>query len=128
MTEPAEFPRAFAAAFGSGQGREIASLFSEDGSFHSLTSQFLEGRKAIENGVAAEFSGLCQTARLVSGKTNLRMLGPGAAILHQRFVVSGLRDEGGQELPRLAALLTAVLVGREGGWQALTATFAVVDS
>ena len=41
--------------------------------------------------------------------------------------MTGLRDESGAELPRVAALLTAVLVAKGDGWQALTATFAVVE-
>lgn len=127
MTDPTEFSRAFALAFGSGQAKELAALFGEDAAFHSLTSQFLEGRPAIERGLSAEFAGMCRAARLVSGKTNLRKLGPGASILHQRFVVSGLQDEAGQELPRVVALLTAVLAATENGWQALTATFALVE-
>ena len=74
-----------------------------------------------------EFAGLSRMARLVTGKTALRPLGPGAAVLHQRFVVTGLRDASGAELPRIGALLTAVLVAKGEGWLALTATFAMVE-
>lgn len=126
MTETAAFARAFAAAFGAGDAGAMAGLFAEDAALHSLTGQFLQGRKAIATGLAAEFAGLCRQARLVSGKAGIRPMGPGAAILHQRFVVTGLRGEDGAELPRIGALLTVVLAAREGGWQALTATFAML--
>lgn len=125
--DPTEFPRAFASAFGTQDADAMAALFAEDGSLHALTGHLAEGRAAIAAGMRAEFAGLSRMARLVTGKTALRPMGPGAAILHQRYVVTGLRDATGAELPRVAALLTAVLAAREGGWQALTATFAVVE-
>ena len=127
MSAPADFPRSFAAAFGVQDAEALAALFAENGSFHCLTGQFCDGRPAITKGLAAEFSGLSRMARLVSGKFALTPIGPGAGILHQRYVVTGLRDESGAELPRVAALLTAVLVAKGDGWQALTATFAVVE-
>ena len=127
MTDPADFPRAFAAAFGTQDAPGIAALFAEDGSFHALTGHVSEGRPQIAAGMGQEFAGLSQMARLVSGRTSLRPLGPGATILHQRYVVTGLRDATGADLPRVGALLTAVLVNGDTGWHALTATFAVVE-
>ncbi|MDO9640008.1 MAG: SgcJ/EcaC family oxidoreductase [Pseudotabrizicola sp.] len=128
MSDASDFPRAFANAFGSQNADGIAALFAEDGSFHALTGHWAEGRKAITEGIRQEFNGLSRMARLVSGKTTLRPIGPGAAILHQRYVVTGLRDATGAELPRIGALLTAVLAAKGDGWQALTATFAMVES
>ena len=127
MSEPADFPRAFAAAFGMQDAPGLAALFAEDGSFHALTGHFAEGRAQIEHGMRQEFAGLSSMARLVSGKTTLRPLGPGAAILHQRYVVTGLRDAAGIELARIGALLTCVLAAKGDGWHALTATFAIVE-
>lgn len=128
MSGPSLYPRHFAAAFGAQDPAGLAALFTEDGSLHSLTGRFLEGRAAIESGMAEEFAGLSRMARLVSGRVSVTPLGDAGAILHQRFVVTGLRDASGAELPRLGALLTAVLVPARDGWQARTATFAVLDS
>lgn len=128
MSDPAAFSRQFAAAFGARDATVLAALFAEDGSLHGLTGRFHEGRPAIEQGLAEEFAGLARMARLVSGKATTRMIGPGAAILHQRFVVTGLRDATGSELPRVGALLTVVLAANSDGWQGLTATFAVLES
>ncbi|MDR7123930.1 SgcJ/EcaC family oxidoreductase [Pseudotabrizicola sp. 4114] len=127
MTQAADFPRAFATAFSAQNAQAIAALFAEDGSFHALTGHWAEGRSTIAKGMEQEFAGLSRMARLVTGKTALRPLGPGAAVLHQRFVVTGLRDASGAELPRIGALLTAVLVAKGDGWLALTATFAMVE-
>lgn len=127
MNEASELPRLFAASFGAQDAAGLAAFFAEDGSLHSLTGAFLSGRKEIEKGLAEEFAGLSRMARLVSGRLALRPIGPGAVILHQRFVVTGLRDAQGAELPRVGALLTAVLAARDGGWQVLTATFGAVE-
>ncbi len=127
MSDAADYPRTFAACFGSRDAAGMAALFTEDGSFHSLTGQFSAGTRAIEAVLQAEFAGVTRLARLVTGKASLRPLGPGFVVLHQRFVVTGLRDEAGAEIPRVAALLTAVLADGAPGWQAVTATFAVVE-
>lgn len=127
MTDPQQFPRLFAQSFGAQNHTGLAELFASDGSLHSLTGQHLEGRKAIEAGLAEEFAGLSRMARLVTGKTSQQVLGDQVVILHQRFVVTGLRDASGAELPRLGALLTAVLFLEAGLWLAKTATFAVVE-
>jgi uncharacterized protein (TIGR02246 family) len=127
MTDPAGFPRAFAAAFGAQDAEAFAALFAEDGSFHALTGHWTEGRNRIADAMRQEFAGLSRMARLVTGKTAQRQLGPDTIILHQRFVVTGLRDASGAELSRVGALLTAVLASRNGTWQVLTATFAVIE-
>lgn len=128
MSQASDFPRAFAASFGAQDAAALAALFAEDGSFHGLTGHFAEGRPMIEAGLAAEFAGLSQMARLVTGKASLHPLGPGAVIVHQRFVVTGLRDATGAEMPRVAAMLTAVLIAKPTAWQAITATFAVLET
>ena len=127
MIDPADFPRAFAASFGAQDASAMADLFTEDGSFHGLTGHFATGRAAVEADLQAEFAGLSRMARLVTGKAKVRTLGADSAVLHQRFVVTGLRDATGAEMPRVGALLTAVLVATSTGWQAVSATFAVVE-
>lgn len=128
MTDPTTFARQFAAAFGAQDSGAIAALFAPQGSLHSLTGRHLEGRAAIEQGLAEEFAGLSRMARLVTGRASHDSIGEVARILHQRFVVTGLRDAAGQDLPRMGALLTVVLVAGADGWQAHAATFAVLDS
>jgi uncharacterized protein (TIGR02246 family) len=128
MSAPADFPRAFATTYAVQDAQSLAGMFTEDGCLHGLTGHFAQGRHEILLGLRAEFAGLSQNAKLINGKTILRALGPGAAILHQRYVVMGLRDASGAELPRIAALLTCLLTAKGEGWQALTATFAVLEN
>ena len=127
MTDPATFSRAFAAAFGAQDAASLAGLFAEDACLHGLTGHVAQGRKAIAAGLADEFAGVSRMARLVTGKAVLRKLGLDAVVLHQRFVVTGLRDSEGAELPRVGTLLTAVLVAEAGAWLAVAATFGVVE-
>jgi uncharacterized protein (TIGR02246 family) len=123
----ADFSRAFAAAYSAEDAAAVAGLFTDDACLQGLSGFWAEGQEAMAEALASEMAGLARTARLVSGRTHLRPLGPGAAVLHQRFVVTGLRDEHGNELPRVGAMLTAVLIARVQGWRAMTATFSAVE-
>lgn len=126
-TTAEEFPRAFALAWGARDAAILAGLMAEDADFLSLTGGWAEGRRAVEALLAGEFAGAFSQSRLVTGKTKLRALGPGAAVLHQRFVLSGLVDETGRDMGRTGAMLIAVLVARAGGWQATSLQFSAVD-
>ncbi len=128
VATPEDFPRAFATAFAAQDAAAVAELIAEDAEVLTLTGQWAEGRSAVQAALAAELSGAFAQTRLVSGKAKLRPLGPGAVILHQRYVLSGVVDAQGNELPRIGAMLTAVLAARADGWQALTITFAALDS
>ena len=66
-------------------------------------------------------------ARAAFEHNQRRALGPGAAVLHQRFVLSGLVDETGRDMGRTGAMLIAVLVARAGGWQATSLQFSAVE-
>jgi uncharacterized protein (TIGR02246 family) len=122
-----EFPRAFAKAWGARDTVGLAALLAEDADMLSLTGGWAEGRRDIETLLRDELSGIFSQSRLVTGKTRLRPLGPGAAVLQQRFVLSGLVDAEGRDLGRTSAILIAVLVARSGGWQAITLQFSAVE-
>ncbi len=119
-----DLPRHFAQAFAARDAHAMAGILAEDGHALTLSGQWVEGQEALEAAWAAEFAGLFAQARLVTGKSNLRMIGPGAAILHQRYVITGAQQAEGVELPRFAALLTAVAIARTGGWQAVSLNFS----
>ena len=121
-----EFPRLFAAAFGAQDSGAIAALLADDAQVVSLTRAWAEGRMEAETLFAAEFAGIFRRARLVTGKLALRPIGPGAAVVHQRYVVTGAQDADGGDLPRFAALLGLVLLAKPDGWQALSLTFSAL--
>ena len=124
MTGAEDFAKRFAAAFGRQDAAELAQLLAEDADVLTLTGAVVETAAEAEAAFAGEFAGIFAMARLVSGKHRLRVLGPGGAVVTQRFVVSGARDDQGAEMPRFGAVLTAVLTARSTGWQAVSLTFS----
>lgn len=117
---PDDFPRAFATTFGAQDADRLAGFLTEDAGVLTLTGGWAEGRPAAKLAFQAEFSGIFAHARLVTGKGQRRDLAPGVVFVQQRFVVSGAQGSGGADLPRFAAMLTAVLVSDGAMWQAAT--------
>lgn len=123
---PEDFPRAFASAFSAQDAAALSALMHDDSDLITPTGQYAEGRPAIEAALAAEFAGVFRDARLVKGKQRLRALGPGAALITQRYVVTGAKNESGADLPRCALILTATLAATPAGWQALAAQLSIL--
>jgi ketosteroid isomerase-like protein len=121
---PEDFAKAFAATFGRHDAAALAALLAEDAEVLTLTGAAVTGAKAAEAAFAAEFAGTFAASRLVTGKLRMRELGGEVSVVSQRFVVSGARDEARSELPRIGALLTAVLVADAGSWRAVNLTFS----
>lgn len=127
MMKPDEFARRFASLWSARDADGLAALAAEDADMLTLTGLWCEGRNAIAEALTAEMAGLFSRSRLVTGKAKLRPLGPGAAVLHQRFVLSGLVDAEGRDLGRIGALLTATLIAKADGWQAVALQFTATE-
>ena len=123
---PEDFARSFAAAFAQQDATAIAALLAEEGMFLTLTGITSETREDVRHAMAQEFNGIFAQSRLVTGKGAVQALGPDAALVTQRYVVTGAVDETGADLPRFAALLVAVLRINNGAWQAISLTFNAV--
>lgn len=121
---PEDFPKLFAACFAAQDGAGLSGFLAEDADVVTLTGASAEGAEEARNLFDSEFAGIFARAKLVSGRTRLRPLGPGGAILHQRYVVICAQDAEGQELPRFAAALTVVLLARNDGWRAVSLVFS----
>jgi uncharacterized protein (TIGR02246 family) len=122
-----DFPRQFARLWTARDARGLAGLMSKDADFLSLTGLWCEGQSVIEKTLAAEFAGAFSRARMVTGRVKLRELGSGAVVLHQRFVLSGLIGDQGQDIGRLGALMIAVLLNVNGGWQAISVQLSATE-
>ncbi len=57
----------------------------------------------------------------MTGRTKLRPLGPGLALVHQRFLLTGQRLPDGTEGGRRTTILLFVLRQTGEGWQAVAA-------
>ncbi len=122
---PDQFSRAFSLAWGSRDVATLAAMFAEDADLLTLTGAWAEGRKAIADVLAGELAGAFARAKLVTGRTKLRELGTGGAVLMQRFVLSGIRHADGSDAGRVGAVLNAVMVAGEDGWEVVSASFTV---
>ncbi|MFT4152073.1 MAG: DUF4440 domain-containing protein [Paracoccaceae bacterium] len=124
IDSPEQFPRIFAGAFGAQDATAIAALLMPQAGSLTLTGRWSDTAEAAEAAFAADFAGPLARARLVTGRVALIPLGPGAAVLHQRYVVTGATDAQGTELPRIGAILSATLTATPEGWRALSACLA----
>lgn len=128
MTDaPDGWTRAFATAWGAGDAAALGALMAAEVQMLGLTGGWAEGRAAVLKMLAAEKAGAMARARLVTGRARLRALG-GVVLVQQRFVLSGLADATGQDLPRMSVHLTAVLAPAGEGWQAESLTFAPAEA
>ena len=123
---PEDYVRAFAYAFGDQDAEGFADLMAEDGTRHSLTGSWADGRAEVKAAFAAEASGIFARARLVTGKGSVLPLSHDLALLRQRFVVTGALEETGAEMPRFGAMLVAVLKSDGINWRALSMTFTLM--
>ena len=123
---PDSFPKLFAAAFSAQDGAALVQMLAEDAEVVTLTGAVAEDLTEAERAFDQEFAGTFARAKLVSGKTRLRPLGPGGAIVHQRYVVIGAQDQAGGDLPRFGAVLTAVLLARADGWRIVSLVFSAL--
>lgn len=120
---PEDFTRRFAQHWMARDVAGLVALMSDDAEMLTLTGAWCEGRAEIEAVLTAELQGAFARSRMVTGKKRLRPLGPGAAVLVQRFVLSGLVDADGRDAGRIGAVLSAVLIARRDGWQATMVHF-----
>lgn len=123
---PEDFPKLFAMAFAAQDTDGLVQMLADDADVVTLTGAVAEDQTEAKRVFDQEFAGTFARVRLVSGKTRLRPLGPGGAVVHQRYVVIGARDHEGRELPRFGAVLTAVLLARTDGWRAVSLTFSAL--
>lgn len=123
---PETFPKAFATAFSARDAEALAAMMIEDAALVSLTGQWVEGRTSIRDTWAAEFAGTLRMARLVTGRQRIQPAGQ-AAVVSQRFVLSGALAPDGREMPRCAVLLQGVLAPAEDGWRAVSISLTVLS-
>jgi uncharacterized protein (TIGR02246 family) len=126
LISPDDFSRSFVLGWGERDAAALAALCAQDAEMLTITGLWCEGRPRIHEILQAELDGAFAQSRLVTGKGRLRPLGPGAAVLTQRFVLSGIVDAEGRDAGRVGAVLSAVLLARADGWQAATLQFVAL--
>ena len=120
-TEPQHFPAAFARAWASREGAQIAALFTEDADFVNVTGLWWTGRDAIAKPHDYALKSFFAETELRPGRIETRRLGPDHAVVRCRFTLSGQRGpDGGTAGPRQTILVFVLQRGAEG-WHAVTA-------
>lgn len=123
---PETFPRLFAASFAAQDSAALAAFFAPDASLQSLTGLWAESPDEIVAAFEAEAAGIFARARLVTGRGSIRPLNPFAALLRQRFTISGAVNEKGAELPRFPAMLVAVMERVDSEWWVQSLSFTAL--
>jgi uncharacterized protein (TIGR02246 family) len=126
LNSPDDFTRSFVAAWVARDAAALAGLCAEDAEMVTATGLWCDGRQRIADGLQAELAGAFSRSRLVTGKGRLRPLGPGAAVLTQRFVLSGIVDADGGDAGQVSAVLMAILLHSGEGWLATTLHFTAL--
>jgi uncharacterized protein (TIGR02246 family) len=123
---PENFPKAFAAAFAAQNSAALAAMLAPDAQVVTLTGAVTETADEARAAFDQEFAGTFAGAKLVTGRNRVQAIGPGAAIVHQRYVVMGAKDAAGHDLPRFGILVTMVLLARPEGWRGSSLTLSAL--
>ncbi|EPX81996.1 SgcJ/EcaC family oxidoreductase [Salipiger mucosus] len=120
-SDPGDFPAAFARAWASREGAEIAALFTEDADFVNVTGLWWHGRAAIAAPHDYALKSFFSETSLRIGRCEVRMLGPDHALVRARIHLKGQRTpDGGTADPRQTIFLF-VLQRDVSGWRAVSA-------
>ncbi|MBC7738689.1 MAG: DUF4440 domain-containing protein [Candidatus Saccharibacteria bacterium] len=123
---PEGFAKIFATTFATQDSAALVAMLAIDAQVVTLTGAVAEDAMQAGAVFEQEFAGIFAAAKLVTGRNRIRGLGPGVAMVHQRYVVIGARDETGRDLPRFGAAMTAVLLTTAQGWRVVSLTLAPV--
>ena len=123
---PEDFPKLFATAFAAQNSVALVAMMAVDAQVVSLTGGLAEDAAQAGRIFDQEFAGIFVAARLITGRNRMQALGPGGAVVHQRYVVMGARNESGREVPRFGVVATAVLLATAEGWRAVSLTLSAL--
>ena len=121
VSEPADFPKAFAKAWHSRDGARIGALFAQDADFVNVTGLWWRDRAAISKAHDYALKSFFSDTILEPGVTTTRQLGPDHAVVHCRFRLSGQTAPDGSLAQDRRTILSFVLHRTPEGWQAVAA-------
>ncbi|MCR8547626.1 SgcJ/EcaC family oxidoreductase [Salipiger sp. P9] len=120
-TEPEAFPAAFARAWATREGTEIAALFTEDADFVNVTGLWWTGRDRIAAPHDYALKSFFAGTELRPGRIAVRRLGDDIALVRCRFTLTGQRLPDGAAAGPRQTILLFVLQRGPTGWRAVTA-------
>lgn len=109
-----DVPRRITAAWAAHDGAAFGAAFTEDGTLILPGGVFRQSREEIGSYMTAAFAGPYQDTRVFGEPVNVRVLGPGTAVIVTR---GGVLLPGEEEVaPAREVRATWVLVEHDGGW------------
>ena len=121
LDSPSDMPRAFAEAWMAQDAGALSRLFAEDADFVNVVGIWWEDREAIRKSHHYGLTTFFRTSRLTVGRVKLRMVGPDAAVVHARMILTGQLSPDGAEAGTRLTILTFVMARHEAGWLCVSA-------
>ena len=106
----------FATALNAGDATAMAAFFDQDAFVTRAEGEKLQGPAAIEKAFAAAFEGSMKGARVSLTNEGVRFLRPDVAVMCEDYLMQGVVDGDGKELPTKVSHSLTVWVKRDGKW------------
>jgi len=116
-----QIPQAFAAAWATHDGHQLAKIMSEDVDFVNVGGDWLHGRKDFELYHARLLSGRFKDSTVTPLKTAVRFLRPDLAVLHWSWSAEGDRNEDGTPRKPRFGMFTMLAEKKNGEWLVIEA-------
>ncbi|VWC93213.1 SgcJ/EcaC family oxidoreductase [Burkholderia lata] len=108
----------FIEAWNAHDASALGRVFTPDGDFVGIGGRLWHGPDEIARVHAEQFAGRYDASTfVVEGAPTVSTLGPGIALVHWRWTISGVRDGNGVQVAPYSGIFTWVAVEREGGWR-----------
>jgi uncharacterized protein (TIGR02246 family) len=121
VSDPADFPLAFAEAWHSRDGHRIGALFSEDADFVNVTGLWWRTRSDISKAHDYALKSFFADTILKPGAIRTRLLAHDHAVVHCRFHLTGQIAPDGSPAGDRSTILIFVLEQTDDGWRAIAA-------
>ena len=106
----------FYESFSRHDAHAMAMTFVEDGDLTNMYGILIHGRKAIEERLAALFTGILRAAHRTDTVRSIRFFTPQVAFLDADTVITGTKAADGSDIPVRKGLMIAVLTKQDGRW------------
>jgi uncharacterized protein (TIGR02246 family) len=111
-----DLPQAFSRAWAAHDGRELATLVSENVAFVNVGAIWLQGRADFEKYHSRILQGRFKQSTNVPLDTNVHLLRPDLALVRWSWRIEGETDSAGASLPARHGLMTFVAEKSAGRW------------
>jgi len=101
--------------------KSFGTLFADDAEFVNVIGLWWHGRAEIQKEHEALHATRMRTSHLVATESVVRLLGPDAAVLLQKWQLTGDTGIDGVTLPMRRGVMTLVTVNEGGHWQIASA-------